>query len=134
MAGDDPFEPVYVFFPAWFGLTLAVFPLVATIDSVVFDGSLGTLVVLVGCVVLTIPAALEFLFSDRNPRLVGWFVGVFVILYFLAIVVQAGVYVAVDQAETIPALEFGVLFATYVLAYLLVYRGGLARLTQGVTR
>lgn len=134
MAEDEPFEPVYTFFFAWFGFTLAVFPLVATLDSTAFGGSLGPLVGLGISVVASLPAAMEFLFSDRNPRLVGKFVAVFVALFFVAIILQSSVYVALDRTETIPALEFTVLFATYLAAYLLVYRGGLARIRDALTR
>ncbi|MDZ7701577.1 MAG: hypothetical protein U5J98_05635 [Halobacteriales archaeon] len=134
MAEDDPFEPVYTFFFAWFGFTLAVFPLVATVDSSVFDGSLSGPVVLAISIVTTFPAGIEFVFSDREPRRVGKFVGVFVALYFVAILAQASVYVAIGVDETIPVLEFAVLFATYVAAYVLVYRGGLARVRAALTR
>lgn len=134
MAEDDPFEPVYVYFFAWFGFTLAVFPLVATVDSTVFGGSLGGPTVLALSIAVTIPAALEFVFSDRNPRRVGLYVGVFVGLYFLAIIGQAAVYVALGVSETVPAVEFVLLFATYVVAYVLVYRGGIDRLRDAVTR
>ena len=134
MAEDDPFEWVYTFFLAWFGFTLALFPLVATVDTTVFDGSLGGPLVLALSIAASVPAALEFVFSDRNARLVGWFVVVFVVLYFLAIVGQASVYVALGADETIAVLEFALLFATYVAAYGLVYRGGLARLRAAVTR
>jgi hypothetical protein len=134
MAEEDPFEPVYTFFFAWFGFTLAVFPLVATVNSAAFGGTLSSLVVLVASVVVTIPAALEFLFSDREPRLVGKFVAVFVVLFFVTLVAQATVYVSLGRTESIPAVEIAVLFVTYVAAYLLVYRGGLARLQAAVTR
>lgn len=134
MSEETPFEPVYTFFFAWFGFTLAVFPLVATIDSTAFDGSLGTLIGLGASVVVSIPAALEFLFSDRNPRLVGKFVAVFVVLFFLAILLQASIYVSLGQTETIPILEFAVLLVTYAVAYVLVYRGGIDRLKATVTR
>jgi hypothetical protein len=134
MAEDDPFEPVYTYFFAWFGFTLAVFPLVATVDTTVFDGSLGGPVVLAISIAVTVPAALEFVFSDRNPRRVGLYVGVFVGLYFLAIIGQAGVYVSLGIAETIPAVEFALLFATYAVTYGLVYRGGLDWLRGAVTR
>lgn len=134
MAEDEPVEPVYTFFFAWFGFSLAVFPLVATVNSTAFGGSLRLVVVLGASVVVTIPAALEFLFSDRNPRLVGKFVAVFVGLFFLAILAQAGLYVALGRTETIPAVEFAVLLATYVATYVLVYRGGLDRFTAAVTR
>jgi len=127
-------EPIFKFFFAWFGITLAVFPLVATIDSTAFGGSLGTLLGLGISVVVSIPAALEFLFSDRNPRLVGKFVAVFVVLFFIAIVIQASIYVALGQTETFPILEYVVLFATYAVAYALVYRGGLDKLQAAVTR
>lgn len=132
MAEDDPFEPVYTYFFAWFGFTLAVFPLVATINSAVFDGSLQPTVVLGASIVVTIPAALEFLFSDRNPRLVGKFVGVFVGLFFVALVVQSVVFVALDQTETVPVVEFAFLVATYAVAYVLVYKGGLDRIRAAV--
>lgn len=134
MAEDDSFEPVFTYFFAWFGFTLAVFPLVATIDTNAFGGTLGGPVVLAISVAVAIPAALEFVFSDRNPRQVGVYVGVFVGLYFLAIVGQAGLYVTLGIPETVPAVEYAVLFATYVVAYVLVYRGGLARLRGAVTR
>lgn len=134
MAEDDRVEAVYTFFYAWFGFTLAVFPLVATVDSTAFGGSLGSLVVLASSVVVTIPAALEFLFSDRDPRLVGTFVVVFVVLFFLAIVLQAVVYVAFELGDSIPAVEFVLLLVTYVAAYALVYRGGLDRLKGTLTR
>jgi hypothetical protein len=134
MAQAELFEPVSSFFYAWFGFTLAVFPLVATVDSTAFGGRLGGPTVLVASVVVSVPAALEFLFSKRNPRLVAWFVGVFVVLYFLAIVVQAGVYVALGLAETVAVVEFLVLGATYVVAYALVYKGGLSRLRSAVGR
>lgn len=134
MAEDDRVEAVYTFFYAWFGFTLAVFPLVATVDSTAFGGSLGSLVVLASSVVVTIPAALEFLFSDRDPRLVGTFVVVFVVLFFLAIVLQALVYVAFELGDSIPAVEFVLLLVTYVAAYALVYRGGLDRLKGTLTR
>lgn len=134
MAEDDPAEPVYTFFAAWFGLTLALFPLVATVDSTAFGGSLGSPVVLASSVLVALPGALEFLFSDRNPWLVGQFVAVFVVVFFLALVVQSGVYVWLDRTETVPAVEFALLLATYVVAYVLVYRGGLARLRGAVTR
>ncbi|MFB6353853.1 MAG: hypothetical protein ABEJ92_07175 [Halobacteriales archaeon] len=129
---DDAVEGVYQFFFAWFGLTLAVFPLVATVEATVFGGSLGSVVVLGASVVLTIPAALEFRFSDRNPRLVGLFVAAFVGLYFLAILGQAAVYVAIGRTETVPSAEFVVLLGTYAVAYVLVYRGGWARLRATV--
>lgn len=134
MAEDDPFEPVYTFFLAWFGFTLAVFPLVATVDTVVFDGSLTGPVVLAISIVATAPAGVEFVFSDRNPRRVGKFVGVFVGLYFLAIVGQASAYVAIGVDEPIPAIELTALFATYAVAYVLVYRGGMARVRAALTR
>lgn len=134
MAEDDPFEPVYTFFLAWFGFTLAVFPLVATVDTTVFDGSLGGPVVLAISIVATFPAGVEFVFSDREPRRVGKFVGVFVALYFVAILAQATVYVAIGVTETVPALEFTLLFATYAVAYVLVYRGGLTRVRAALTR
>lgn len=134
MADEDGFGPVSTFVSAWLGLTLAVFPLVATLEQTAFGGSLGGLVVMGICVVVTIPAALEFLFSDRNPRLVATFVVVFIVLYLLAIVGQTGVYFAVGVAEPIPAVEFAVLFTTYGLTYWLVYRTGLARIKQAVTR
>lgn len=134
MAEDDPYEWVYTLFLAWFGFTLAVFPLVATLDTNVFDGSLGGPLVLAASIATSVPAALEFVFSDRNARLVGRFVLVFVVVYFLAIVGQASVYVALGADETIALLEFALLFATYAVAYGLVYRGGLARLKTAVTR
>lgn len=134
MADEEPVEQVYTFFFAWFGFTLAVFPLVATLDSTAFGGSLGTLVGLGISVVVSVPAALEFLFSERDPRLVGKFVAVFVGLFFVAILLQASVYVALDRTETIPVLEFAVLFVTYLVAYVLVYRGGLARIRDALTR
>lgn len=134
MAEQDNAEPVFQFFFAWFGFTLAVFPLVATVDSVAFGGSLGNTVVLVASVVVSLPAALEFLFSDRNPHRVGRYVAVFVGLYFLMLVGQAGVYVALGRTETVPAVEFALLLVTYAVAYVLVYRGGLARLRGAVTR
>ncbi|NIS28718.1 MAG: hypothetical protein GWN07_01345, partial [Actinobacteria bacterium] len=55
----------------------AVFPLVATIDTHGFGGSLGPLTLLVVSTVVSIPAGLEFVWSDRNPRQVGLFVLVF---------------------------------------------------------
>lgn len=128
MAEEDAFEPVYTYFFAWFGFTLAVFPLVATLNSAFFDDSLGTTVVLGASIVATIPAALEFLFSDRNPRLVGKFVVVFVGVFFVALVVQSAMFVALDQTETVPAVELAFLVATYVIAYVLVYKGGLTRI------
>lgn len=134
MADDEALEPVFTFLFASFGFTLAVFPLVATIESTVFGGSLGELVVLGTSVVLSIPAALEFVFSERNPRLVGRFVGVFVVLYFIVLVGQAGVYVALGASRTVPVAEFAALFATYVVAYWLIYRGGLGRLRGVLTR
>lgn len=133
MADDEALEPVFTFFFAWFGFTLAVFPLVATIDSTGFGGSLGSLVGLAISVIVSIPPALEFLFSDRNPRLVGKFVAVFVGLFFVAIVVQSAVYVLLGRTETVPAIEFGFLLATYAAAYVLVYRGGLGRVRAAVT-
>lgn len=134
MAEDDALDPVFTFFFAWFGITLAVFPLVATVNSGAFGGTFGTTVVLGISVVVAIPAALEFLFSDRDARLVGKFVGVFVVLFFIALVVQSAVFVALGETETIPAVEFAFLVATYVATYVLVYRGGLARVKAAVTR
>ncbi len=134
MAEDDPFEPVFTFFFAWFGFTLAVFPLVATINSNAFGGSLDGPVVLAISIAVTVPAGLEFVFSDRDPHQVGKFVGVFVGLYFLAILGQATAYVAMGIQETLPALEFALLFVTYLVAYGLVYRGGLARIRGALTR
>lgn len=133
MAEEEALEPVFVFFFAWFGLTLAVFPLVATLDSAAFGGSLGSLIGLGVSVVVSIPAALEFLFSDRNPRLVGKFVAVFVGLFFLVILGQSAVYVALGIPETIPVVDVGVLLVTYVVTYVLVYRGWLARLRAGLS-
>lgn len=132
MADEDPFDAVFTFFFAWFGLTLAVFPLVATVNSAGFDGSLGSPLVLGISVVVSVPAALEFLFSDRNPRLVGQFVAVFVGVFFVAIVVQSAVFVAIGQTEPVPAVEFAFLLATYVVAYVLVDRGYVARLRDAL--
>lgn len=130
----DPFEPIFTFFFAWFGLTLAVFPLIATIDTAAFGGTLGSFVVIVASTVVTIPAALEFVFSDRNPRLVATFVVVFVALYFVAIVAQSTAYVALGRDEPVPAIEVAVLFATYAAAYGLVYRDGLDRFRRTLAR
>lgn len=134
MAEDALVEPVYTFFFAWFGFTLAVFPLVATVNSVGFDGTLSSTVVLAASIVVAVPAALEFLFSDREPRLVGKFVAVFVVLFFVAVVAQAVVYVSLGRSDSIPAVEFVLLVVTYAGAYALVYRGGLARLRAAVSR
>ena len=134
MAEDEALEPVFVFFFAWFGFSLAVFPLVATIDTHGFGGGLGSLTLLLVSVVVSIPAGLEFVWSDRNPRLVGTFVVVFVVLYFLALVAQAGAYVALGFERTVAALEFGALFATYAVTYWLVYRVGLGRVRAALGR
>ena len=134
MPEDEALEPVLVFFFAWFGFSLAVFPLVATVDTHAFDGSLGGPTVLLISLVATVPAGMEFAFNDRNPRLVGKFLLAFVALYFLALVAQAGGYVALGLEETVAALEFGVLFATYAVSYGLVYRGGLDRLRAALGR
>lgn len=134
MTEEDPFESVYTFFFAWFALTLAVYPLVATIESTAFGGSLGSLTVLVGSVAISLPGALEFLFSDRNPRLVGQFVAVFVVLFFVALVGQAVLHVALGREETIAVVELASLLVTYAAAYGLVYKGGLLRLRAAVTR
>lgn len=133
MSDDEPLRPVYVFFLSMFGFGLVAIPLVATIDSVAFAGRLGGTVVPLASLALAIPPALEFAFSGRNPFLVGWYVGTFVVLYFLAIVGQAAVYVSLGIPEPIPAAELLVLFLTYVLAYVLVYRGGLNRLKRAIT-
>ena len=128
MAGDAAGESVTTFFYAWFGLTLAVFPLVATVEATAFGGGFGSLAVLVASVVAALPAALEVAFSDRSLRRVGEFVAAFVVLYFLAIVGQAGAYVALGRTDTVPAAEVAVLLATYAVAYWVVYRVGVDRL------
>lgn len=128
MPEDDAIASVMRFFYAWFGVTLALFPLVATIEANAFGGRFGTLGVLVASVVSSFPVALEFLFSERNPRRVGEFVVVLVALYFIAILGQAGVYVAIGRSDTVAAVEVVILLATYVVTYVLVYRVGVARL------
>ncbi|NIS34443.1 MAG: hypothetical protein GWN07_28005 [Actinobacteria bacterium] len=64
----------------------------------------------------------------------GLFVLVFVLLYFLALVAQAGTYVALGFERTVAALEFGVLFGTYAVTYWLVYRLGLDRVRAALGR
>lgn len=127
MAAEEPMEPVFAFFFAWFAVSLALFPLVSTIDGAAFGGSLGSAVDLGISVVAALPAALEFHFSDRNPRLAGKFVAVFVGLFFLAVIGQSFVYVALGVPETLPVADLLVVLVTYVVTYVLVYRGGLAR-------
>lgn len=128
MADEEPLAPAYTFFLAWFGFAMVAFPFVATLDAAVFDGRLEGPAVPLGSVVLALPAALEFAFSGRDPVLVGKYVVAFVVLYFVAIVAQATVYVVLGVPEPIPVAEFLVLFAVYVVTYVLVYKRGLDRL------
>lgn len=129
---DEPLRPAFVFFLALLGFAMTFVPLVATVDSIAFGGRLVGSVVPVASLALAIPPALEFAFSGRDPYLVGKYVGAFVVLYFLAIVGQAAVYVSLGVPEPIPVAELLVLFATYVVAYVLVYRGGWARLRRAI--
>lgn len=131
---DDEDGPVFTFFLSWFGFTLVVFPLVATLDSAVFAGNLGQLLVPLISLVVTIPAALEFAFSGRDPYKVGVFVGVFVVLFFLSIVLQAAVAVAMNADEPIPTVQFAMLFLAYIGAYVVVYRIGTDRIKGAFTR
>lgn len=122
MADEETDGPVFTFFLSWLGFTMAAYPLVATFDSAVVGGSLGQLLVPLISLVVTIPAALEFAFSDRDAYRIGIFVGAFVILFFVSILLQAVVAVALGSLQPIPAAQFGFLFAAYVIAYVLVYR------------
>ncbi len=130
---EDDDGPVYTFFLSWFGFTMVVFPFVATLNSTVFGGNLGQFMVPVISLVVTIPAALEFAFSGRDPYKVGMFVGAFVVLFFLSIILQAVVAVVVNAEESIPAVQFGLMFAAYIGAYVLVYRFGLDRIKGAIT-
>lgn len=132
MAADERTAAITTFFYAWFGVTLAVFPLVATVEARAFGGRFGSLAVLVASVVAALPAALEFAFTGRNVRRVWEYVVAFVVLYFLAILGQAGVYVVLGRTQTVVAFEIVVLFATYAVAYWLVYRVGVDRLRGAV--
>lgn len=131
---DDEDGPVYTFFLSWFGFTLVVFPFVATLDSAVFGGNLGQLLVPLISLVVTIPAALEFAFSRRDPYNVGVFVGVFVGLFFLSILLQAGIAVAMGAEEPIPAVQFAMLFLAYIGSYVIVYRIGTDRIKAAFAR
>lgn len=133
MSDDEPLGPASVFFLSLVGFALALLPLVATIDAVAFGGRFVGSGVPVASLVLAVPPAIEFAFSGRDPYMVGKFVGAFVVCYGLAILGQAAVYVALGIPEPVPAAELVVLVATYVVAYALVYRGGLARLKRAVT-
>lgn len=130
---EDDDGPAYTFFLSWFGFTMVVFPFVATLNSAVFGGNLGQFMVPVISLVVTIPAALEFAFSGRDPYKVGMFVGAFVVLFFLSIILQAIIAVAINLEESIPAVQFGFMFAAYIGAYVLVYRIGLDRIKRAIT-
>lgn len=131
---DETQPPAVVFFLALVAFGMLAFPLVATLDSAVFDGRIsGPWVPLISLFVATLPA-LEFAFSGRDPYRAGWYVGAFISLYFLVIVGQAAVYVSLGRGEPDPAVEVAGLLLTYVVAYLLVYRGVGARLKSALTR
>lgn len=130
---EDEEGPVFTFFLAWFGFTMVLFPLVATLDSAVFGGNLGRLMVPLISLIAAIPAALEFAFSGRDPYKVGVFVGAFVILFFVSILLQAIVSVGLGSMQPIPAVQFGFLFGAYVVAYVLVYRYGIGDLKATLT-
>jgi len=129
---DESLGSASVFFLAMLGFAMTFVPLVATIDSIVFGGQNVGAAVPVASLVLAVPPAIEFAFSGRDPYLVARYVGAFVVLYFLAIVGQAVVYVGLGIPEPVPVAELLVLFATYVVAYVLVYRGGWARMKRAV--
>lgn len=129
---DEPLRPVYNFFLSTLAFTLVALPLVATVDRAALDGLLGGSGQPVASVALAIPAAFEFAFSGRDPFLVGKYVVAFLVCYFLVIVGQAAVYVSLGIPEPIPLVEFGLLFGTYLVAYLLVYRGGYDRLKRAI--
>ena len=128
MSDDESIGAASVFFLALIGFAMTFVPLVATVDSIVFGGQNVGSVVPVASLVLAIPPAIEFAFSRRDPYLVARYVVAFVVCYFLVIVGQAVVYVGLGIPEPVPVAELLVLFATYVVAYVLVYRGGWARL------
>jgi len=128
VSDDESIGPASVFFLALIGFAMTFVPLVATVDSIVFGGQNVGSAVPVASLVLAIPPAIEFAFSRRDPYLVARYVVAFVVCYFLVIVGQAVVYVGLGIPEPVPVAELLVLFATYVVAYVLVYRGGWARL------
>ena len=131
---DETQPPAVTFFLALVAFGMLAFPLVATLDSAVFDGRLAGLLTPVISLFVAILPALEFAFSDRDPYRVGWYVGAFIGVYFLVIVGQAAVYVSVGRTEPEPAVEVAGLLLTYAVAYLLVYRGLGARLKAALTR
>ena len=131
---DESQPPAVVFFLALVGFGMVAFPLVATLDSAVFDGRLaGLWVPLISLFIAVLPAV-EFAFSGRDPYRVGWYVGAFLGVYILVIVGQAAVYVSLGRSEPDPAVEVAGLLLAYVVAYLLVYRGYGARLRAALTR
>lgn len=133
MAEDERQEPIYNFFLSTFGFAMIAFPLVATVNTTYFSGELGGGMLSVICLVFAIPPALEFAFSRRDPVRIGKYVITFLVIYFLVIVVQAAFFVSIGASEPIPAVQFSLLFVTYVITYVLVYRGGIDSLKRGLT-
>ena len=133
MSDDESLGPASVFFLALLGFAMTFVPLVATVDSIVFGGQNVGAAVPVASLVLAVPPAFEFAFSRRDPYRVARYVVAFIVCYFIAIVGQAVVYVSLGIPEPIPVAELVVLFATYAVAYVLVYRGGWARLKGTVS-
>ena len=129
---DESLHPASVFFLALLGFAMTLVPLVATIDSIVFEGQHLRAGVPIASLVLAVPPAIEFAFSGRDPYLVARFALAFVVCYFFVILGQAVVYVGLGIPEPIPVAELFVLFATYAVAYVLVYRGGWARMKRAV--
>jgi hypothetical protein len=124
----DPFEhPAVAFGMGTVAVVLSVLPALATAaivtGSSVSPGQLALVAAFFG-----VPGGIEAASSGRDVQRLGRFAVALNVCWLVSGPAAAGVSVAAGATEPIPAVQVGLVAASYPLAYAVVYRGLLARL------
>lgn len=109
---------------------LGLFPLLLSLEAVVFGGRFPAVQVAGGAVLVAVPIAVEFTVADRDVDALERFVMGVLLLWLLATV---AVSVAGALGATRPTAErvgLGLVLAGYLVSYLLVYAGWGARIRE----
>jgi hypothetical protein len=113
---------------------LGLFPLLLSLETVVFAGRIPPLQVAGGALLLALPVAVEFTVTDRDVDALERFVLGVLVLWLVATV---AVSVAGALGATRPTAErvgLGLVLAGYAVSYLLVYAGWGERLRDRLGR
>jgi hypothetical protein len=127
MSAEREATPLVRFVFATGGAAVLAFPALAAVNSAVLDGRFTETEVALASVALALPVGVEFLYSARDPYVVGRYVGTFVVLLLLLGFGQGLAALLLGRGPFPPLVEFVVLLAAYVGAYALVTSGAVDR-------